>query len=401
RGFHALAYLASAWLVELLVWSYPFSYGVFLEYYKTHVFPGASYSILALVGSMSTGIIYITSWIILPLIARYPKLKKPLMATGVVLSVVGLIGAAFATQPWQLVLTQGAIYGLGASFLYYPTMTYLFEWFSERKGLANGIMFSGTGVGGVVCPIVVEVLLRKYGHRTTLIALAVAFVLLIVPAFPYMKPRLRPSNIPPPPMNMLFLRSSAFWILFVANAFQGLPAYVPTLYLPSFAADTGLSDAAGSLTLSMLNGASVPGLIFLGWLSDHFDLRISIVVSGLGSALAVFRLWGLSKSLAQLMVFSFVYGFLGASWSALWPRFIAAIVGDDPRMSSLVLTAFIGGRGLGNVASGPVSTVLLHPWVFTGRTSFAYGVKGYGPLILFLGLMLLMSTSGIAYRKTR
>lgn len=95
--------------------SYPFSYGVFLEHYKTHVFPDAPSFVLALVGSMSTGIIYLASWMILPLIARYPGLKKSIMAVGVVLCVTGLIGAAFATQPWQLVLTQGVIYALGGS----------------------------------------------------------------------------------------------------------------------------------------------------------------------------------------------------------------------------------------------------------------------------------------------
>lgn len=88
----------------------------------------------------------------------------------------------------------------------------------------------------------------------------------------------------------------------------------------------------------------MPGLIFLGWLSDRFDLRIAMLVSALGSALAVFLLWGLSESLPLLLVFSFVYGFLGPSWSALWPRFITSIVGNDPHMSSIVLTVFIGGR---------------------------------------------------------
>ncbi|KAJ7680889.1 MFS general substrate transporter, partial [Mycena polygramma] len=401
RGFHAMAYLMSAWVVELLVWSYPFSYGVFLEHYKAHVFPDASSSILALVGSTSTGIIYMASWMVLPLIARYPALKKSIMALGVVFCVTGLIGAAFATQPWQLVLTQGVIYALGGSFLYFPVMTYLFEWFHERKGLANGIIFSGTGVGGVVVPFIVEVLLRKYGHKVTLLSLAVAFAVFILPAFPYMKSRLPISSAPPPPIETSFVYSSAFWILFVANILQGLPTFIPTLYLPTFAADLGLSDAAGSLTLSVLNGASVPGLIFLGWLSDRLDLRVSMLVSSLGSALAVFLIWGLSKSLPPLMVFSFTYGFLGPSWLALWPRFITSVVGDDPRMSSLVLTVFIGGRGVGNIASGPVSTALLHPWALTDRTSYAYGVKGYAQLILFTGLSLLMSTVGIFYRGFR
>lgn len=59
------------------------------------------------------------------------------------------------------------------------------------------------------------------------------------------------------------------------------------------------------------------------------------------------------------------------------------------------------GRGVGNIASGPISTALLHSWVLTDRTSFAYGVKGYGPLIVFTGLMLLVSTVGVAYRGFR
>ncbi|KAJ6622018.1 MFS general substrate transporter [Mycena sp. CBHHK59/15] len=398
-GFHAIAYLISAWVVELLMWSVPFSYGVFLEYYETHVFQDAPSSLLPLVGSISTGLVYLTSWMILPFLARYPGQKKVLMAVGVVSCVTAMIGAAFATQPWQLVLTQGAIYALGGSFLYFPAMTYLFEWFSEKQGLANGIIFSGTGVGGVAFPIIVEVLLRNYGHRVTLLSLAVAFTVLIIPTFLYIKPRLPPATTAPPPMD--FVRSSPFWILFVANLAQGLPVFIPTLYLPTFASDLGLSATAGSLTVSVLNGASVPGLIFLGWLSDRFDLRISMLVSTIGSALAVFLLWGLSASLPLLMVFSFVYGFLGPSWSSLWPRFATAIAGDDPRQSSIVFTIIYGGRGVGNILSGPVGTALMHRWALTDKTTFAYGLKGYGPLIILTGLMLLVTSVGVLYRGFR
>ncbi|KAJ7141234.1 hypothetical protein C8R44DRAFT_763009, partial [Mycena epipterygia] len=113
-----------------------------------------------------------------------------------------------------------------------------------------------------------------------------------------------------------------------------------------------------------------------------------ILVSSLGSALAVFLLWGLSQSLPPLMLFFFIYGFLGPSWSALWPRFITSIVGDDP-------------RGVGNVACGPIFTVVMRPWALTDKTTFAYRLKGYGPLILFTGSMLLMTTAGITYRSFR
>ncbi|KAK0195059.1 MFS general substrate transporter [Armillaria mellea] len=387
HGFDAWAYMISAWLIELLVWSYPFSYGVFLNYYSSHEFKDSSSTLLALVGSLSTGLIYLSSIVILPIITRYPARKKQMMYVGLGLSVAGLIGAAFSNTPEMLVLTQGVMYSIGGSFLYFPVMTYLFEWFSDKKGLANGLIFSGTGVGGVVMPIITEALLNKYGRKVTMLALATSFALLVIPAFPYIKPR--------------FLKYHPFWVLSIANLVQGLGIFLPTLYLPTFATDLGLNNATsvGTWSLSLMNGASAPGLIFLGYLSDRFDLRISIFISALGSSLAVLFIWGFTTHIAPLLVFACVYGFLAPSWSAMWPRFISTVAGDDPHQASIMMGIFMAGRGVGNALSTPISSGLLRPWAFTGKSIFPYSLEGYGPLILFTGITLLVSTLGISYRK--
>lgn len=94
---------------------------------------------------------------------------------------------------------------------------------------------------------------------------------------------------------------------------------------------------------SLFTGASVPGLIFLGWLSDLLDVRWSILLSSLGSALSVFLLWGFAETLLPLLMFACVYGFLAPSWSALWPRFVATADGDDPHQASTLMSIFIGG----------------------------------------------------------
>ncbi|KAF9060264.1 major facilitator superfamily domain-containing protein [Rhodocollybia butyracea] len=385
-GFHAFAYLASAWFIEFLVWSPPFSYGVFLNFYTTDPdLKQYSSSSLALVGSMASGVLYLSSPVVLPIINRFPRHKRTVMILGILLCVSGLIGAAFSTKIWHLIITQGFMYSLGGSLLYFPTTTYLFEWFSQKRGIANGVMYSGTGVGGVVTPFVIENLLSKYGRRTTLLSLAFAFLFLSVPCLPFNKPRVPVAQVVDiRSVNTGFLKYSPFWILFMANLSQGLASFLPSLYLPSdyiscfpFASDLSLGTTSGTLALSFINGASVPGLIFLGWLSDLLDVRWSILLSSLGSALAVFLLWASQRPFSPSL---------------------STVDGDDPRQASILMSILFAGRGIGNVLAAPIASGLLHPWNLTNKSRTNYGFEGYGPLIIFTGLTLLVSSMGTGYR---
>ncbi|ESK86465.1 monocarboxylic acid transporter [Moniliophthora roreri MCA 2997] len=402
-GFHAWAYLVSAWMLDFFIWALPFSYGVFFDHYISHDFKDAPSGQLAVVGSLSGGLPDLTSIIFLPILSRYPRIKRKCMVVGLVMLSAGLIGAAFATQPWQVILMQGIISPMGGALLWFPMMTFLFEWFNEKKGFANGVLFSGSGIGGVVFPFVINALLRKFGRKVTLISLAIGLVVCIVPCFPYLKPRQPVSHIVgPKPLDIKFMYRSAFWILFIANLIQAFGNFIPSLYLPTFATDMKLGTTSGTLAISLLNGASAPGYIFLGWLSDRFDLRISILLSSLGSGIAVLCIWGTSSqsALAPLVIFACTYGFLAQSWSALWPRFVSASTHDDsdPNLASSLLSIYVAGRGLGNVLCGPISAALLHPWALTNKSHLAYGIDGYGPLILFTGLTMLLSGVGIGYK---
>ncbi|KAE9408727.1 MFS general substrate transporter [Gymnopus androsaceus JB14] len=395
-GFHAWAYLGSAWVLDCFLWGLPFSYGVFLKYYSDTM-KHSSLTLLTLVGTLSTGILYISSLLLLPLLNRYPHQKKRVMLVGYGLSVSGLVGAAFARNAGELILTQGILFSTGGSLLYFPMLTWLFEWFSAKRGLANGILFSGASAGGVFAPFVIEALLVKYGQKATLLSIAIFLSIFIAPCFLFLKPRLPVAKVvSSPQLNLQFLHSRVFWILFVANIIQGLGNFIPYLYLPIFASSLNLNSTYGTMGVALLNGASIAGMIFIGWLSDR-NLRISMALSSAGAALAVFLLWGLSPSLPSYAVFASAYGFLGPSWGALYPRFATATAEDDPRLSSLLLSIFLAGRGLGNVLSAPISTSLNRPWALTGKTLFTYGLEGYGPLILFTGSTLFISSLGAAY----
>ncbi|KAG7088459.1 hypothetical protein E1B28_012448 [Marasmius oreades] len=386
----------SAWVLDFLIWGLPFTYGVFLDFYKNRDFRDAPPGLIALPGSLCTGILCLSTIYVMPIINRFPAHKFKIMLVGYVVCVSGLIGAAFATEASHLVATQGVLYSVGGSLLYYPMMTYLFEWFVVRKGFAYGVLFSGASTGGVVMPFIIRTLLERYGRKVTLIALAVTFAILILPCFPFLKPR-KPiaQTLVSKRFDTKFLRRSVFWILFSANLVQATGSFMPFLYLPAFATDLNLKSTYGNLSVALLNGASGPGMIFFGWLTDRYDLRYAIMLSSVGSAISVFLLWGFSQSLAPLLVLACVYGFLGPSWAALFPRFASVSVGSESHQVPTVVFCFMGGRGTGNVLSAPISAALIHPWNITNKHPYGYGLKGYGPLIVFTGVSLLTSSLAV------
>ncbi|KAJ3986211.1 MFS general substrate transporter [Lentinula detonsa] len=395
-GFHAWAYLGSAWVLDCFLWGLPFSYGVFLKYYSVSspVFNHDSLTLLTLAGTLSTGILYMSSILLLPVLNRYPHRKTSVMFVGYVLCIGGLVGAAFSQSPQELILTQGILFSVGGSLLYYPMLTWLFEWFSAKRGLANGILYSGASTGGTFAPFVVEGLLVKYGQKITFLAIAIFLAISMAPCFLFLKPRLavaRQNSIRK--FDAHFFRSRTFWLLSIFNIVQGLGNFIPYLYLPIFASSLGLSSAEGTMGLALLNASSAFGMIFLGWLSDH-NLRSSIVLSSIGSALSVFLLWGLSPTLVSYTIFAFTYGLLGPGWAVLNTRFASVVSEDEP---SVVLSMFLVGRGLGNVLCAPISTMLDHSWSLLNKTSMAYGIEGYGPLIIFTGTTLFLSSLGATY----
>lgn len=76
-----------------------------------------------------------------------------------------LIGASFADTVPQLIVCQGAFYGLAGNALVTPTVSLINEWFVRKKGLAIGIAIAGDGVGGVIMPLILETLLSNLGFR--------------------------------------------------------------------------------------------------------------------------------------------------------------------------------------------------------------------------------------------
>ena len=106
----------------------------------------------------------------------WPIVLRRGMAIGLPIVVLAVFLSSSATQLWQLVLTQGVLYAIGGNLVYYPIFVFIDEWFVRRKGIAYGVMWAGSGCGGLVGPLVLHWGLTKYGVKTFLRGWSVALV---------------------------------------------------------------------------------------------------------------------------------------------------------------------------------------------------------------------------------
>ncbi|KAF2198740.1 putative MFS monocarboxylate transporter [Delitschia confertaspora ATCC 74209] len=398
-GKDAWLFLAASFVVEALVWGFPFSFGVFQEYYSTHE-PFAGSSNIAVIGTCAMGIMYLDLIVVFGLLVLFPRIQPLATLGGLLIMCLALALSSLSTNTTHLIITQGIIYALGGSFAYSPCILFMDQWFVRRKGLAYGIMWAGTGLAGVILPLVMDWLLHAYGFRTTLRVWAICLFLLTAPLLYFVKPRIPISQAHiPRKISFSFLKTPTFTILQACNTIEALGFFLPSIYLPTYARQLGASSSLSALTVILFNVSSVIGCILMGSIVDKWHVTTCILISTIGTAFSVFVIWGFATSLATLYVFSLVYGLFAGSFTSTWPGIMKDVKkvkeSADP---SIVFACLAAGRGIGNIASGPLSEALVKGFPWKGEAGFAYG-SGFGTLIVFTGVTAVFGGASWIWRK--
>ncbi|KAF4635406.1 hypothetical protein G7Y89_g2692 [Cudoniella acicularis] len=399
-GKDAWLFLAACFVIEALVWGFPFSFGVFQEYYSTHEPFASNPSGIAVIGTTATGIMYMIGVPLAPVYNKWPHFANMSKYAGPPIMAASLIGASFANEVKYLILTQGALYAIGGSIVYLPALIFLDEWFVRRKGLAYGIMWAGTGVAGLIIPFTMNILLGRYGFRTTLRIWAVVIVAISSPLIYFLRPRLPISSVSNSPRRGLgFLQTSAFWFLSIGLAIQSLGYFIPGIYLPTFARSLGLSPTIGTMLLALINAAGVVSNVGMGMLVDRVHVTTVILLCSVGAAMSIFLFWGLSSSLPLLCIFSILYGFFAGGFGSTNAGFFKVVKQRDETTDMGTLIAFIcAARGIGAIASGPVSEAFLAGQHWQDKAEMGYKSE-FGSLIVFTGVTAAVAAVSFVGRR--
>ncbi|ORY55965.1 major facilitator superfamily domain-containing protein [Leucosporidium creatinivorum] len=404
RGWAAWSFVGAGFLLDMLIWGQTFSYGSYLEFYlKTPPFNTASSVALSSVGTTSLALDY--ALILLGAMAcrRWPHLVRKGVWLSLLLYVVSLLVASFATEVWTLILFQGVLAGVAGGLMYAPLLFYISEWFSARRALAGGTIFAGAGLGGFIFPLILNQLLPRIGWRWTLRAFALASLVIcgacivrIRPRIPVRAPTKRDSSErekvkKEAKVDLRFLWNPVFLAVTATILCQGFALASLSIYLPTYAASF-TSPFNSSVILALFNVFQVPGQILTGALCDRYPYSAVMLGSASVTTLAIFTILRVGDSFAKVAGFAVLVGLTGGGFSSIWFPASTDITRSTPSQAALCFGLLAIARGVSSIA-GPVASGLLYTQTSV-KDDGVWGRYGLSRFVLFVGWMSVATAVG-------
>jgi MFS family permease len=279
-----------------------------------------------------------------------------------------LLGGAFLLMsaiqsPWQFYLVNVvlgvALAGLGDIVVGAVAS----RWVEGRRGLALGLIYSGSNFGGALVGVTAGLVLQAESWRLAVAGVGAGAVALVLPfaAFgvrePPLESRSPPSEIAGEAADLdlaAALRTRSFWLLaFVLFAFYFY--YVGVLnHLVAFLTDIGLSDRDASLGFAFSILMGVAAKLGIGGLADRISRKAATLLNFAVLTGASFLLLAIRLP-AALPVFLAAQGFATAAENVLLPLMVGECFGTrhlERIYGALMLTLLAGA--LGQIFAGAV-----------------------------------------------
>jgi len=104
-----------------------------------------------------------------------------LILSGSLTYVVSLVLLAECKKYWHFMLVYGGLGGVSSAFLTTTALAVVAHWFEVKRGMASGIAFVGSSVGGIAFPLILKSVLEhlSWAWAIRLVA-SVVLVLMVV-----------------------------------------------------------------------------------------------------------------------------------------------------------------------------------------------------------------------------
>lgn len=216
------------------------------------------------------------------------------------------------------------------------------QWFSKKRGLANGIVFAAGGLGGAVTSLAMNSLVEAVGPAWTFRILGFLIIGIGLPAAWLVQER---RKVPNRFLDWSLFRNINFVLLFVGGAIGSFPLLVPPFFIPLYSRSIGLESRTGAYLVAGFNFASAIGRISSGLLSDRIG-AVNALFSALAlNALTILVLWPFATSIGTLVAFVIINGMSSGAFFSAMPTTVGNIFGSTRVAAAMgfIVTGWVGG----------------------------------------------------------
>jgi OFA family oxalate/formate antiporter-like MFS transporter len=300
---------------------------------------------------------------------------RPVALGGGVLYALGVMLASLVSsrdQLWLLVLTYGALGGIGLGAAYITPIAMLAKWFPDRRGFITGVAVAGFGFGAAITAPVAKMLLNRADNPPSVfLTLGIAYLVAILLGASFFRdapPGYRVPGFTPATAGRAVAGTRVYTL---AEALRTPQWYLLTAILTlnvtcglafiSQAADAaqavaGVSAATAATLVGVLGLFNGGGRVFWAWLSDRIG-RMMAFLGMLGVQMVSFFALPYARPLILFSVFAaLVYLACGGGFGTM-PATAADYFGTPH--AGAVYGAMIVAWSIGGVV-GPSVTAKLY-----------------------------------------
>jgi MFS family permease len=394
-GGYGWVVVAAAFICQVVAVSIPFTFGLYIQVYsETKCFEGpSSPAALAVVGSFANSGYTVLSIPIGLLINLYGHQR--LCFIGGIFVASGLILASISTQYWQVLLTQGLLYGIGSGMVYLSSLVSISQWFDKKKGLAMGIATSGAGLGGLALAPLQEFMIRNMGYKTTLVIMGCSLGSLGSFSAFLLKQRViggDPTSNVAKKSSLKFsdiIKDKRFLGIYVCIAMSSMGIFTPFQFIEKFGVYYGFSSEMSALALGLSNGGNALGKLIFGRVADKLGYIQTLIFCLLGMGLSVCLIWPFATTLPVFIIFCIIYGTCDGGVFCVIPSAVISIFGAENATDLISIT--FSSLIIGSLLGAPFGGWILELSSFKDAAGAV--TTTYWPLTTITGLFVLLGTS--------
>ena len=285
---------------------------------------------------------------------------RPVVLMAIVLLGLGLLLASSATELWVFQFAYGGLVGASGGAFFAPIISATLGWFDKNRGLAVSLVSIGGGIAPMVITPFASYLIETNGWRSAMLTIAIAAIILMIPAALLIRRAPAVLEAPPAPSAAPAPRqSSTAWsalrtpqfIVLAGTFFLCCAAHSgPIFHTVSYAMICGASALAAASIYSVEGVAGLFGRLVFGVLADRIGVR-PVIVAGLALQAAGIFVY---IYVTELTHFYLLAAVLGLAYGGVMPLY--SVLARDyfsPRVMGTVLGAMTMTSSIG-MAFGPV-----------------------------------------------